>query len=115
MTLFLACKLTPLLLGLLYQTAKKCGIHVVQYLLFSCMIHLIQERAPAEPEPEPAILSRALFAKALFVYGTLKRGFFNYGRHDFPAFELTFLHQTAEIMTLERHGKYCGKIIHDPK
>lgn len=31
------------------------------------------------------------------------------------AFELTFLHQTAEIMTLERHGKYCGKIIHDPK
>lgn len=27
------------------------------------------------------------------------------------AFELTFLHQTAEIMTLERHGKYCGKII----
>lgn len=31
------------------------------------------------------------------------------------AFELCFLHQTAEIMTLERPEKYCGKIIHDPK
>ena len=31
------------------------------------------------------------------------------------AFELCFLLQTAEIMTLERPEKYCGKIIHDPK
>ena len=89
------------------------------------MIHLIQERAPAEPEPEPAILSRALFCQGTLClwhpqarFLQLWKAWFSYSSwHSFIKLQRSWhwkdMESTAERSSMIQNDHpilYCGII-----